>query len=132
MLYRLTADAVVILHLSFIVFVVCGGFLAWRWPRLIWVHLPAAAWGTAIELFHWTCPLTPLEKWLRERRLRRRLHRALSDPHHLPGSTHQMAAGRAGNRGSSPQRHRVRGILQTPTYGKPLDCKTLPIQPWLT
>jgi len=66
MLYRLTADAVVLLHLSFIVFVVCGGFLAWRWPRLIWVHLPAAAWGTAIELFHWTCPLTPLEKWLRQ------------------------------------------------------------------
>ena len=66
MLYRLTADAAVLLHLGFIVFVICGGFLAWRWPRLIWVHLPAAVWGAVIELFHWTCPLTPLEKWLRQ------------------------------------------------------------------
>ena len=66
MLYHLAADAAVLLHLSFIVFVVSGGFLAWRWPRLIWVQLPAAVWGTIIELFHWTCPLTPLEKWLRQ------------------------------------------------------------------
>jgi len=66
MLYRLTADAVVLLHLGFIVFVICGGFLAWRWPRLIWAHLPAAGWGAVIELFHWTCPLTPLEKGLRQ------------------------------------------------------------------
>ena len=66
MLYRLTADAVVILHLCFIIFVVCGGFMAWRWPRLIWIHLPAAVWGAAIELFHWTCPLTPLERYLRQ------------------------------------------------------------------
>ncbi len=66
MLYRLTADAVVLLHVGFIVFVISGGFLAWRWPRLIWVHLPAALWGTAIELCHWVCPLTPLEKQLRQ------------------------------------------------------------------
>lgn len=65
MLYRLAADAVVLAHLCFIVFVVTGGFLAWRWPRLAWFHVPAAIWGAAIEFAGWICPLTPLENRLR-------------------------------------------------------------------
>ncbi|UCG86723.1 MAG: DUF2784 domain-containing protein [Gemmatimonadota bacterium] len=65
MLSRLAADALVVVHLTFIVFVVLGGFLVWRWPRLIWIHPPAAIWGGLIEFFHWTCPLTPLENRLR-------------------------------------------------------------------
>lgn len=65
MLSRLTADALVIVHLAFIVFVVAGGFLVWRWPRLIWIHLPMALWGGLVEFFDWVCPLTPLENRLR-------------------------------------------------------------------
>jgi hypothetical protein len=65
MLYRLAADAVLLLHLAFVVFVVVGGFLAWRWRRLAWVHVPCAAWGAVIELMGWVCPLTPLEVSLR-------------------------------------------------------------------
>jgi hypothetical protein len=65
MLYRLAADTVVLLHLAFVVFVVVGGFLAWRWRRLAWAHVPCAAWGAAIELMGWVCPLTPLEVSLR-------------------------------------------------------------------
>ena len=65
MLYGLLADAVLLLHLGFILFVVCGGFLVWRCPRLAWLHLPAAAWGALIELGGWVCPLTPLENRLR-------------------------------------------------------------------
>jgi hypothetical protein len=61
MLYRFAADALVALHFGFILFVVLGGFLAWRWPRLAWVHLPAAVWGALIEFLGWVCPLTPLE-----------------------------------------------------------------------
>jgi hypothetical protein len=64
---RLLADTVVIVHLAFVVFVVCGGLLALRWPRAAWVHLPAAAWGAWIEFAGWICPLTPLENWLRGR-----------------------------------------------------------------
>ena len=60
------ADLVVALHAGFVLFVVFGGVLAWRWPRAAWLHLPAAAWGTAIELGGWVCPLTPLENRLRE------------------------------------------------------------------
>jgi hypothetical protein len=65
MLYRIAADAVVLVHLAFIIFVVCGGFLAWRWRRLAWVHLPSALWGAFIEFAGWICPLTPLENKLR-------------------------------------------------------------------
>ena len=67
MLLLLLADLVVILHLSFVLFVVFGGLLVLRWPRLAWVHLPAAAWGVAIEFTGGICPLTPLENWLREK-----------------------------------------------------------------
>jgi len=66
-LYRLLADAVVVVHSLFVVFVVLGGLAVLRWPRLAWGHLPAAAWGAMIEFGGWICPLTPLEKWLRVR-----------------------------------------------------------------
>ncbi|MBD0305536.1 MAG: DUF2784 domain-containing protein [Nitrospiraceae bacterium] len=65
MLYRLLADVVVILHLTFVLFVLFGGLLAlWR-PCTVWLHLPAAAWGAAVEFGGWICPLTPLEQGLR-------------------------------------------------------------------
>ncbi len=67
MLFRLTADLLVGVHFLFIVFVVAGGFLAWRWRWLVWVHLPAAAWGAIIEFMDWICPLTPLENEFRRR-----------------------------------------------------------------
>lgn len=62
---RLLADAVVLIHAGFVVFVVLGGLLALRWPRAARAHLPAAAWGVAVEVFGWICPLTPLENRLR-------------------------------------------------------------------
>jgi len=63
--YRLFADAVVVIHFLFIIFVVGGGLLVIRWPRLAWVHLPAAFWGAIVEINNWICPLTPLENHLR-------------------------------------------------------------------
>jgi hypothetical protein len=66
-LYRLLADLVLALHLAFIVSVTVGGWLLARHPRLIYVHLPMAAWGALIELMGWICPLTPLEQELRRR-----------------------------------------------------------------
>ncbi len=65
--YRALADLVVGLHFLFVLFVVLGGLLLLRWPRMVWLHLPAAVWGTLIELAGWVCPLTPLEKSLRAR-----------------------------------------------------------------
>ncbi|MEW6248665.1 MAG: DUF2784 domain-containing protein [Nitrospirota bacterium] len=66
MLYKLLADSVALLHLAFVLFVVGGGFLALKWRWVVWLHLPAAAWGAAVEFGGWMCPLTPLELWLRE------------------------------------------------------------------
>ncbi len=65
MIFRLGADLVVLTHFSFVVFVVVGGFVALRWPKLIYLHVPAAVWGAWIELAGWICPLTPLENHLR-------------------------------------------------------------------
>lgn len=66
MAVRILADATVILHLVFVVFVVFGGILVARWPRVAWLHLPAAGWGVWVELAGWPCPLTHLEHWLRQ------------------------------------------------------------------
>jgi hypothetical protein len=61
----LLADLLVLAHLAFVAFVIGGGFLLQRWPRLAWLHLPAAAWGAWIEFSAGICPLTPLENRLR-------------------------------------------------------------------
>lgn len=65
MIPSLLADLVVILHLSFILFVILGGLLV-LWRRwVMWLHLPAAAWGAWVSAAGWICPLTPFENWLR-------------------------------------------------------------------
>ena len=65
MLYRLAADAVVLVHVAFILFVIAGGLLALRWRWVAYVHIPVAMYGVAIEFGGWICPLTPLEVHLR-------------------------------------------------------------------
>ena len=60
-MYQLLADALVVVHFLFIVFVVIGGIFVLRRPWLALVHLPSAVWGAAVELCGWVCPLTPLE-----------------------------------------------------------------------
>ena len=65
MIYSFLADAVVILHLLFILFVVLGALLVLKWRWVIWLHIPAAVWGATIEFMGWICPLTPLENRLR-------------------------------------------------------------------
>ena len=65
MFWRMAADALVVIHLGFILFVMLGGLLLLRWPRLIWLHVPAVAWGVIVECLHLGCPLTPWENQLR-------------------------------------------------------------------
>ena len=65
MFYTLTADAIVLLHLAFVIFVVAGGLLVFRWRRVALLHLPAVAWAVLLEFRGWLCPLTPLELKLR-------------------------------------------------------------------
>ena len=65
MLWRVLANGVVVLHLTFVAFVIFGGFLAWRWSKVLFAHLPAFAWGLWVELSGQICPLTALENHLR-------------------------------------------------------------------
>lgn len=67
MYYRALADALVLVHAAFVLFVVAGGLLVIKWPRAAWLHVPCAAWGVLIEFAGWVCPLTPLENSLRHR-----------------------------------------------------------------
>ena len=65
MIYRILAAVVVLIHASFVVFVLFGGFVVIRWRWISWLHVPAVTWGALIELLGWPCPLTPLENVLR-------------------------------------------------------------------
>lgn len=65
MLYRIAADLTLVVHLAFILFVVGGALLVYRIPRLVWLHIPAALWGTWVELSGRICPLTVLENHYR-------------------------------------------------------------------
>jgi Protein of Unknown function (DUF2784) len=64
---RVLADVVVVVHLAFIAFVAIGGLLAWRWPKVLWVHVPAVVWALGIVTIGYSCPLTTLEDDLRSR-----------------------------------------------------------------
>jgi len=66
MISRNLADFVLILHLCFVLFVIFGGALV-LWKRwILWLHLPAVAWGIIVEIFQLPCPLTGLEKFFKE------------------------------------------------------------------
>ena len=65
--WSILADGVLVLHGAFIVWATFGALAVWRWPRLVWLHLPALAWGVWIEATAGICPLTPLEMALRHR-----------------------------------------------------------------
>jgi hypothetical protein len=65
MLHRFIADSVLIAHSGFVLFVVLGGVLCFRWRWAVWIHLPAVTWGIAVQLMNWSCPLTPLENHFR-------------------------------------------------------------------
>jgi len=64
---KLAVDGIVLFHFGFVLFVLFGGLLMLKWRRLIWLHLPALAWGILVEFSGWICPLTPLENVLREK-----------------------------------------------------------------
>jgi hypothetical protein len=98
MWYQAGVDFVVAVHLLFIAFVVGGVFLAWRWPRIIWVHIPVAIYGALVEFVGFTCPLTLLENDLRRHAGEQGYHGGFID-HYLveviypPGLTRGMQVG---------------------------------------
>jgi hypothetical protein len=61
------ATAVMALHFLVLAYIVLGAFLAWRWPRALFLHVPFLLWGLGIVFLGFVCPLTELENWLRGR-----------------------------------------------------------------
>lgn len=65
--YELLTAVILAAHFGFLAYLAVGGFLAWRWPRTIWLHLTAAAWGVLVVAANLSCPLTVAEHWSRRR-----------------------------------------------------------------
>ena len=65
--YRLVAYAAAGAHFAFLAFGIFGGFLAWRWPRLIWAQIAGAVWLVLVVAASLLCPLTWIEDRARER-----------------------------------------------------------------
>ena len=65
MWYALAADAIALVHALFVLFALFGSLLVLRWPRAVWLHVPAVLWGLIVEFSGATCPLTPLESRFR-------------------------------------------------------------------
>ena len=63
--YRMLADAIVVVHLLFVIYAIFGGLLVLKWRYTVFLHLPALLWGIVVEAQGWICPLTPLENRLR-------------------------------------------------------------------
>lgn len=66
MIHQLFADLILLAHAVFVVFVVFGGLLVPRYPKVLWWHLPALFWGIVVQWADWICPLTPLENYFRQ------------------------------------------------------------------
>ena len=65
MIYSFLADLLVVFHLVFILYVIAGALLIFKWPKTLWLHLPSFFWGITVEFTGWICPLTPWEIQLR-------------------------------------------------------------------
>ena len=65
--YRILAGITAVIHFAFIVFVLVGGLLLYRWPGVAWLHLLCAIYAVLIMVVHWRCPLTDMEIWLRKK-----------------------------------------------------------------
>ncbi|MDQ0369175.1 DUF2784 domain-containing protein [Catenuloplanes indicus] len=63
--YEALVVVALVLHAGFLAYLAVGGYLAWWWPRTIWLHLITAAWGVTVVAASLTCPLTTLERWAR-------------------------------------------------------------------
>lgn len=67
MIFAIVVALTVALHFAFVVYVAIGGFVALRWRRTLWLHVPAVVWGIGIGIQRLDCPLTWVERWARAR-----------------------------------------------------------------
>jgi hypothetical protein len=60
--WSVLAKATAVAHLSYVGFLVVGGPLSVRWPRLLPLHVAALAAAIAVNVTGSDCPLTVVEK----------------------------------------------------------------------
>ena len=65
MIYKITADFIVLLHFLWIIFLIFGAFIGrrYKWAKIL--HITAMGFAMLIQIVGWYCPLTYLETWLR-------------------------------------------------------------------
>jgi hypothetical protein len=63
---HLLADLTVAVHILALLFIGLGGFLAWRWPKVVFVHVFFAIWGVLVNVTPVPCPLTAAENFFRQ------------------------------------------------------------------
>src|SRR5216117_1341578 len=59
------AVVTMVVHFAALLYIGLGGFLVWRWPKSIYVHVCFAAWGVIVNVFPVVCPLTAAEDYFR-------------------------------------------------------------------
>jgi hypothetical protein len=64
MMIGMLADISILFHFLWILFIVFGIILVWRWPKIAFVHLGGLIFSLIINIFGWYCPLTYLENYL--------------------------------------------------------------------
>ena len=64
-LYNYLADFILFVHFLFILFVLFGALLLFRWRKIVLLHIPAVAWAVWVQFQGGYCPLTPLENHFR-------------------------------------------------------------------
>jgi hypothetical protein len=57
------AAAVLVIHLSWILWVIFGALWTRERPRLAVFHVLSLVWGIIVEVGPWPCPLTLAEQW---------------------------------------------------------------------
>ncbi|GAA3554086.1 hypothetical protein GCM10022222_42200 [Amycolatopsis ultiminotia] len=65
MIGQLLAYFLLCFHFVVLGFLIFGGFLAWRWPRVLLAHFPLVVWGVLSSVFPLDCPITAAENWAR-------------------------------------------------------------------
>ena len=64
MMWNLAVHVVVLVHFLWIVFLVFGAVIGRNMVWVKWLHIAGLTFSIALQIFHWTCPLTILEHYL--------------------------------------------------------------------
>ncbi len=67
MVYKILADAVVLIHFLWILFLVFGAIPGVRRRIIKMFHIAGLAYALVIQTVEWYCPLTHLEVWLKSK-----------------------------------------------------------------